>query len=147
MVILTAGGKTFGAPKAAPRGATVQEWDALVTRMLTLAVEYGRLDALYEKRKAWCADNWHHEHIRKREDATHLTLLERNETAAKAMDCAEALTRMHQHLPPDLRNGLEALMGHELWPNVPQQWLMAAKETRSSDIAVIVFRATVAEDA
>ena len=106
MVTLTAGGKTYAAPKA--RGVTVHEWDALVTRMLEHAVAYGRLDALYQKRKAWCADNWQHDRIREREEETHVTLLERNETAAMAMDLADALTRLHAQLPPDLRNGLEA---------------------------------------
>lgn len=145
MVTLTAGGKSFGTPTKS-RGATVHDWDALVTRMLEHAVAYGRLDALYQKRKAWCDEHWDHDQIRQREDATYLTLLERNETAAKAMDLADALTRMHASLPPNLRNGLEALMGHELWPMVPQQWLMAAKETQSTDIAVIVFHATVADE-
>lgn len=142
-VTLTAGGRAYAAPaKAAPRAVTVQEWDALVTRMLQFAVRYGELDASYQKRKAWCADNWDHPKIREREDETHATLLARNEVAATAMDLADAVSRLHAHLPADLRSGLEALVGHELWPTVPQAWLLAAKETRSSDVAQIVFRAT-----
>jgi hypothetical protein len=140
---LTAAGRPYATTtKAAPRAVTVQEWDALVTRMLQFAVQYGELDARYAKRNAWCADNWDHPKIREREDETHATLLARNEVAATAMDLADAVSRLHAHLSPDLRSGLEALVGHALWPTVPQAWLMAAKETRSSDVAQIVFRAT-----
>ena len=141
MVTLTAGGRS-AAPRQAPIGATVQAWDALVTRLLEAAVEYGRLDALLAKRRAWCADNWHAPRIGEREQETHFTLLARNTAAGRAMDLAEELSRLHRQLPPGVRDGLEALIGHELWEYVPQRWVMAAKASQSTDLYGIVFRAT-----
>jgi hypothetical protein len=135
---LTAGGKAAPArPKATPPDPThlLNRWHLILTQMLEHAVKYGELDDLVQKRRAWLADNPFHEKHDERHAAMWQTAMERNEVGGHVMDLAAELSRIQRDMPADMVNGIEALMGHELFPYAGQKWAMAAARWPKHDDA------------
>lgn len=148
--VLTVRGKQYEkpAPPVVTTAQLVDRWHRALTAMLELAVEYGRLDALAEKRRQWCEQNQWHELHDERYAAMWLTTQERNEAGGRMMDKADELCRVQGKFPERTIEGLAALMGHPLWPAVGQRWAFTAARMQTRDIfdiAAVVMMDLVAE--
>lgn len=132
--------------ESAPTG-TVDQWDRLLTAMLTEAVTYGKWDEKVKARKAWLAENQDHplwiERNRQAQQAWH----KRNEAVRRMMDAAEVIGRYQASLPAVSRDGLSALLGHELTPMVPHRLALTAARLQSTDVFAIVATWLMDEDA
>lgn len=147
---LTTRGKPYDkpAPPVITTAQLIDRWNAALTAMLTLAVDYGRLDTLATKRRQWCDQNPWHELHDERHAAMWLTTQERNEAGGKMMDLADELAHIQSQLPQHTIDGLSALMGHPLYPQVGQRWALTAARMQTADIfdiAAVVMMELVAE--
>lgn len=141
MVTLTAGGRA-----QAVRTTTVDQWDRAMTTLLELAVAFGKLDALYRKRKAWCDANWGASNLIEREQATQLTFVERNAAAGRMMDQAERVSRLQRDLPDEKRDGLGVLLGGELTPYLANALAMAAARLQTTDLFAVMAAVLMEDD-
>lgn len=135
---LTAGGKAAPArPKAVPVDPTalLNKWHLILTQLLEHAVRYGELDDLVQKRRAWLTDNPFHEKHDERHALMWAATIERNEVGGLVMDLAAELSLLQRDMPPKMVNGIEALMGHVLFPYAGQKWAMAAARWPKHDDA------------
>lgn len=128
--------------RAPPQTATVDQWDRLMTAMLTEAVTYGRLDKQTRAQKAWFAnpENDDHPDWIDRKRVAMRTWHARNEAVRRMMDLAERLSALHRALPDESRAGLSALLGHELTEYLPQSLAMAAANMGSDDVFAVASR-------
>jgi hypothetical protein len=147
VVTLTAGGRAPVKPVAVPKASPVVRWHAALERLLPLAVEYGRIDELYQKRKAWCANNWAHDLIREREQAAHFTFVERNDVVRRMMDVAEGMSRIQGEMSGEQIDGLGALLGAALTPYASHRLALTAARLQSTDVFAIVATWLMDEDA
>lgn len=123
---LTAGGRIAPKPPTAnDPSVLLSQWESTLTRMLEHAQAYHELDRIVVKRRAWLRDNPFHDLHDERHAAMWLSAQERNDVGARMMDACEALSRLQRQMPPNMVDGLSALLGHPLWPNAGQVWAMA----------------------
>lgn len=126
-------------PGTRSSAVSLDEWDRAVTAMLQAAVTYGELDDRLQRQRAWLAANGDDERFVSRNRTMHRTFLERNQAAIRMMDLAERVSALHRVLPPGSRDGLAALVGHELWPYCPNRWALTAARMKSTDIFDVAF--------
>lgn len=126
---------------------TVDQWDRLLTAMLREAVTYGELDEKYRARKAWLSTNQEHPQWIERNRQTNATWHQRNEAVRRMMDTAEAIGRYQASLPAVSRDGLSALLGHELTPYAAHRLALTAARLQSTDVFAIVATWLMDEDA
>lgn len=111
-----------------------------MTAMLAEAVTYGKLDSKVKAQKAWLAKHQDHPAWIDRKRIEMRTWHARNEAVRRMMDAAEAIGRMQASLPAASRDGLGALLGHELTPYLPQRLALTAAAVGTTDVFAIVAR-------
>lgn len=124
----------------AARTVTVSQWERQLNQMLQAAMEYGRLDTKRKAQRDWLSRNAEHPLWMDRKRQERRTWQRWQDAARDVQDAAEALSRLQAGLPADSRSGLEALLGHELWPAVPNVWAMTAARMQTDDIFAVAAR-------